>query len=45
MEYVAGKPIDVFAAGLGVRQKIGLSLKVCAAVGYLHRNLVVNRVC
>jgi hypothetical protein len=30
-------------AGLGVRQKIKLFLKVCAAVGYLHRNLVVHR--
>ena len=43
MEYVAGKPIDVFAAGLSVRQKVALFLKVCAAVGYLHRNLVVHR--
>ena len=43
MEYVEGKPIDVFAAGLGLRQKLGLFLKVCAAVGYLHRNLVVHR--
>ena len=43
MEYVDGKRIDVFAAGLGVRQNIALFLKVCAAVGYLHRNLVVHR--
>jgi serine/threonine protein kinase len=43
MEYVDGKPVDVFAAGLSVRQKIALFLKVCAAVGYLHRNLVVHR--
>ncbi len=43
MEYVEGKPIDVFAAGLGVRQKIALFLKVCSAVSYLHRNLVVHR--
>ncbi len=43
MEYIPGKPIDVFAAGLSVRQKIALFLKVCAAVGYLHRNLVVHR--
>jgi tRNA A-37 threonylcarbamoyl transferase component Bud32/tetratricopeptide (TPR) repeat protein len=43
MEYVDGQPIDVFAAGLGVRQKITLFLEVCAAVGYLHRNLVVHR--
>jgi tetratricopeptide (TPR) repeat protein len=43
MEYVDGKPIDVFAAGLSVRQKIALFLKVCAAISYLHRNLVVHR--
>src|SRR5579872_3603029 len=43
MEYIPGKPIDVFAAGLSVRQKIALFIKVCTAVGYLHRNLVVHR--
>ena len=43
MEYVEGKPIDVFAAGLSSRQKITLFLKVCAAVSHLHRSLVVHR--
>ena len=43
MEYVDGKPIDMFTARLGVRQKITLFLKVCAAVAYLHRNLIVHR--
>src|SRR5579871_3340592 len=43
MEYVAGKPIDTFAVGLRIRQKVALFLKVCAAAGYLHRNLVVHR--
>ncbi len=43
MEYVEGKPIDQFSAGLSLRQKIRLFLKVCAAVSYLHRNLVVHR--
>src|SRR5439155_7182272 len=43
MEYVEGQPIDCFADGLSVRQKIELFLKVCAAAGYLHRNLVVHR--
>ena len=43
MEHVEGKAIDVYAAGFGVRQKIKLFLKVCAAVSYLHRNLVVHR--
>jgi serine/threonine protein kinase len=43
MEYIRGKPIDVFAAGFTVRQKIELFLKVCSAVSYLHRNLIVHR--
>jgi serine/threonine protein kinase len=43
MEYVDGRPIDVFAAELPIRKKIGLFLEVCAAVAYLHRHLVVHR--
>jgi tetratricopeptide (TPR) repeat protein len=43
MEYVDGEPIDVFAAGMSVRDRIALFLKVCAAVAYLHRNQVVHR--
>jgi tRNA A-37 threonylcarbamoyl transferase component Bud32 len=43
MEYVEGKPIDVYASGFGIRRKIALFLKVCSAVAYLHRNLVVHR--
>ncbi len=43
MEYVDGKPIDLYARDLPVRAKIRLFLKVCAAIGYLHRNLIVHR--
>jgi tRNA A-37 threonylcarbamoyl transferase component Bud32/tetratricopeptide (TPR) repeat protein len=43
MERVDGKPIDVYAAGLGTRRKITLFLKVCAAVSYLHKHLIVHR--
>jgi len=43
MERVEGTTIDVYTAGLGTRRKITLFLKVCDAVGYLHRNLVVHR--
>jgi serine/threonine protein kinase len=43
MEYIEGKAIDVYAARLGIRLTIRLFLKVCAAVSYLHRNLVVHR--
>jgi tetratricopeptide (TPR) repeat protein/predicted Ser/Thr protein kinase len=43
MEYVKGEPIDVYSAQRSVRQKVALFLKVCGAVSYLHRNLVVHR--
>jgi serine/threonine protein kinase len=43
MEYIEGKNIDVYAVGLSIRLKVTLFLKVCAAVSYLHRNLVVHR--
>ncbi len=43
MEYVKGEPIDVYTAKMSVRQKLMLFVKVCAAVSYLHRNLVVHR--
>jgi serine/threonine protein kinase/tetratricopeptide (TPR) repeat protein len=43
MEHVDGKPIDEYTDRLSTRQKIALFLKVCAAVSYLHRNLVVHR--
>jgi serine/threonine protein kinase len=43
MEYVDGKAIDVYTAEMSVRQKVKLFLKVCSAVSYLHRNLVVHR--
>jgi serine/threonine protein kinase len=43
MEYVEGQAVDLYTNELGIRQKITLFLKVCAAVTYLHRNLVVHR--
>ena len=43
MDYIEGRTIDVYAAELSARQKIAIFLKVCAAVSYLHRNLVVHR--
>jgi serine/threonine protein kinase len=43
MEYIEGQPIDAYAAELAIRRKVALFCKVCAAVGYLHRNLVVHR--
>ena len=43
MEYVEGRAIDVYTASLDIRHTVTLFLKVCAAVSYLHRNLVVHR--
>jgi len=43
MEYVDGKPIDIFAESLTTREKLRLSLQVCRTIGYLHKHLVVHR--
>ncbi|MDP1857017.1 MAG: protein kinase, partial [Gemmatimonadaceae bacterium] len=45
MEFVEGRPIDVYAAAerLTIRQRLELFRQVCAAVQYAHRNLVVHR--
>ena len=45
MEHVAGEPIDRYAEihQLTIRDRAALITKVCAAVDYAHRNLVVHR--
>ncbi|HRI03759.1 MAG TPA: serine/threonine-protein kinase [Pyrinomonadaceae bacterium] len=45
MEYVDGLSIGKFAdaKNLNIREKLGLFLKVSAAVAYAHRNLIVHR--
>jgi serine/threonine protein kinase len=45
IEHVDGKPIDVYCdeQKLSVQQRIELFEKVCAAVDYAHRSLVVHR--
>jgi len=45
MEYVPGLPIDEYCSGngLNIRERCRLFLKVCEAVSYAHRNLVVHR--
>src|SRR5262245_13348638 len=43
MEYVPGARIDQYAAGLESREILELFLKVCDAVSYAHRNLVIHR--
>ncbi len=45
MEYVEGRPITVYAKEerLATEQRLELFCKVCEAVQYAHRNLVVHR--
>ena len=45
MEYIEGERIDAWCErrGLDLRERIALFLKVCAAVEYAHRNLVIHR--
>ena len=45
MDYVEGLPIDRWCdtRGLGVEERCELIAKVCDAVAYAHRNLVVHR--
>lgn len=45
MEYVEGERIDRWCErhGLSLKERIELFLKVCAAVDYAHRHLVIHR--
>ena len=45
MEYVEGSPIDRYCAErrLGIAERLHLFLRVCDAVQYAHRSLVVHR--
>src|SRR5256885_6604834 len=45
MDYIVGAPVTRFAVTqrLSTRQRLELFLKICAAVEFAHRNLVVNR--
>ena len=45
MEYIDGVPLDVFCDRhrLPIRERLELYMKVCSAVQYAHRNLVVHR--
>jgi serine/threonine protein kinase/Flp pilus assembly protein TadD len=45
IEYIGGKPIDEYCDlhRLGVRERLQLLERVCAAVDYAHRNLIVHR--
>ena len=43
MEYVDGKPIDEYAAGFELRQRLALFLRVCDGVAYAHSHLIIHR--
>ncbi len=43
MEYVEGRPLTEASAGAPLDAKLRLFMKVCEAVQYAHRNLVVHR--
>jgi serine/threonine protein kinase len=45
MDYIVGAPVTRFAVGqrLSTRKRLELFLKICAAVEFAHRNLVVHR--
>ena len=43
MEFVDGVPIDEYVRDRGVKEKLTIFLKVCDAVDYAHRKLVVHR--
>ncbi|MCH9648640.1 MAG: protein kinase [Deltaproteobacteria bacterium] len=45
MEHVIGVPIDEYCSAhrLSIRQRVTLIRRVCAAVDYAHRNLVIHR--
>ena len=45
MDYIVGAPVTRFAVAqkLSTRERLELFLKICAAVEFAHRNLVVHR--
>lgn len=45
MEYIDGKPVDEFCDTnrLSIEQRLQLFVKICDAVDYAHRNLVIHR--
>jgi eukaryotic-like serine/threonine-protein kinase len=45
MEYLIGEPLDAYCRNrdLGLRERCRLFLKICEAVSFAHRNLVVHR--
>jgi eukaryotic-like serine/threonine-protein kinase len=42
MEFIDGEPINRFADGLGLKERLRLFLQLCDAIAYCHRSLVVH---
>jgi tetratricopeptide (TPR) repeat protein/predicted Ser/Thr protein kinase len=43
MEHVEGVPIDRYAAGIDVRERLKLFVRVCEGVSHAHRRLIIHR--
>jgi serine/threonine protein kinase len=43
MEHVEGVPIDSYAAGIDVRERLKLFVRVCEGVSHAHRRLIIHR--
>jgi len=43
MEYVEGIPIDRYAAGVAIPERLKLMLRVCDAVSYAHQQRTIHR--
>ncbi|MEM1080802.1 MAG: serine/threonine-protein kinase [Pseudomonadota bacterium] len=43
MERIDGAPLDQAVEGLGLRQRIRLFIRICRALQYAHRRLVIHR--
>ena len=43
MEHVEGVPIDRYSAGIEVRERLKLFLRVCEGVSHAHRHLIIHR--
>src|ERR1700722_10341867 len=42
MEFVEGRPLDLFAQNLDRREKLALFREICLGVAYAHRHLIVH---
>ena len=43
MEFVEGVPVDVYAAGIDIRARLRLFLRVCEGISHAHGHLIIHR--